>query len=286
MDVLTGKVLAKVPAIPPERIEISSGGDIAMFKTTNMFKGPFHIDSYTFIIPLFEIPPLRIDKKVQLVDAGSLIPINPGQSLGATIETEVKGYINLFIDRAFLQNICFSAFGKKEIHFKNESIIFESDIQNLIRSYAEECKYKQPGSELIIQALNTQIAVCLIRQSKSDVIQFINNYRYSERDYIQKVIAFLRTQYNKDFSFKDVAKIANFSPYYFIRVFKEATGKTPHEYLLDIKIEKAQELLRLKKYNITEICFLCGFNNISHFTTVFRKKVGVTPSHYRKIIYN
>ena len=286
MDALTDKVLAKVPSIPPERIDIYSGGNIAMFKTTNIFKGPFHIDSYTFIIPLFEIPPLKIDKKVQVVETGSVLPVNPGQSLGASVETEVKGYINLFIDREFLQNISFSAFGKKEIHFKNESITFESDIQNLIRSYGEECKYKQPGHELIIQALNTQIAVCLIRQSKSNVIEYINNHRYSEKNYINKVIEFLRTQYNKDFSFKDVAKIANFSPYHFIHIFKEETGKTPHEYLLDVKIEKAQELLRLKRNNITEICYMCGFNNISHFTTVFKKKVGVTPSEYRKNLNN
>ena len=281
---LTSTVLSKVPPLPPERVDIYSGGNIAMFKTKNVFKGPFQIDSYVFVIPLFEIPPLKIDNEKQIVETGSLFPINPGQLMSTTLETEVKGSINMVIDREFLQSICFSAFEKKEIHFKNESIIFGSEIQKLVKSYEEECKYKQPGYELNIEALSIQIAVALIRQSKSNVIQFINNHKYSEKDSIHKVIEFLRTQYNKDISFKDVAKIANFSPYHFINIFKEETGKTPHEYLLDIKIEKAQELLRLKKHNITEVCCLCGFNSISHFTTVFRTKVGVTPSDYRKSI--
>ncbi|MFZ5642647.1 MAG: helix-turn-helix domain-containing protein [Bacillota bacterium] len=76
--------------------------------------------------------------------------------------------------------------------------------------------------------------------------------------------------------------MANLSSYYFIRVFKAQMGKTPYEYLLDIKMEKAREMLKQRNHTITEICYECGFNSISHFTTAFKRKVGVTPTYYRK----
>ncbi len=73
------------------------------------------------------------------------------------------------------------------------------------------------------------------------------------------------------------------SPYHFIRIFKNETGKTPYEYLVDIKIEKACSLLRRSNLSVTEICFLCGFNSSSHFSTVFKQKIGVSPSMYRQL---
>jgi AraC-like DNA-binding protein len=93
----------------------------------------------------------------------------------------------------------------------------------------------------------------------------------------------LREEYSNSFSLEDVARIANLSPYHFIRTFKSMTGKTPYDYLLDVKIENSKNLLKLKNYTITDICFHCGFNNLEHFSSVFKRKVGIIPSQYRKL---
>lgn len=107
---------------------------------------------------------------------------------------------------------------------------------------------------------------------------------YLEINGINRVIVFLMEHYQENYSLQDIARIANLSPYHFIRIFKAQTGKTPYEYLLDIKIDKAKTMLKDAALNITEISYLCGFNNLNHFGKVFKRKVGVSPSAYRKWI--
>lgn len=100
---------------------------------------------------------------------------------------------------------------------------------------------------------------------------------------IKKAIDFLWEHYNCKFSLQDAAKAANLSKFHFIRVFKTETGKTPHEYFIDIKLEKARQLLKYSKKNMTEICDICGFSDSSQFTSVFKSRHSITPSEYRKL---
>jgi ATP/maltotriose-dependent transcriptional regulator MalT/AraC-like DNA-binding protein len=103
-----------------------------------------------------------------------------------------------------------------------------------------------------------------------------------EKENINRAVAYLRENFTKKYHLADVARVANLSPYHFTRVFKAQTGKTSSDYLLDIRVEKAREMLRTTDQTITEICFQCGFCNPSHFATVFKRRVGVGPSEYRK----
>lgn len=92
--------------------------------------------------------------------------------------------------------------------------------------------------------------------------------------------------YTGNYSLQEVSRVANLSPYHFIRVFRAETGKTPYDFLLDVKIEKSKEMLKSVSKTVTDACFGCGFNNISHFTVAFKKRVGVTPSDYRKSLFS
>ena len=126
------------------------------------------------------------------------------------------------------------------------------------------------------------LSVNLLRQMRHNLIAPTKERNYYEKDNIKRAIDFLNECYNQNFSLEEIALIANTSPYHFIRVFKKATGKTPHEYLVSIKIKKAMEMLKQPSHTITEVCFACGFNNSCHFSTVFKRMVGVSPSEYRK----
>ena len=107
---------------------------------------------------------------------------------------------------------------------------------------------------------------------------------YTENDNINSVIDHFLENYHQEYSVEDAAKVANLSPYHFIRVFKAETGKTPYEYFMDIKIKNVKEMFESQENNVTEVCFLCGFSNVSHFSTVFKKKVGTSPMKYRKLV--
>lgn len=84
-----------------------------------------------------------------------------------------------------------------------------------------------------------------------------------------------------DLSLGAIAAEAGVSPHHFVRVFKAATGTTPHRYVLDRRVERSRQLLSDTDLSLAEVAFRCGFSSQSHMTAVFRRLVGVTPAKYR-----
>jgi AraC-like DNA-binding protein len=78
----------------------------------------------------------------------------------------------------------------------------------------------------------------------------------------------------------DIAEEAFFSKFHFIRLFKMAYGKTPHQYLTSVRIEKAKLILQTD-VAISDVCFAVGFDSISSFTGLFKRITGTTPSFYQ-----
>ncbi|TXK72271.1 helix-turn-helix domain-containing protein [Paenibacillus sp. N3.4] len=80
-----------------------------------------------------------------------------------------------------------------------------------------------------------------------------------------------------------MAKRAHLSPSRFNDVFKRQYGVTPHQYLLDMRINHACELLHRSELSQEQITQYCGFSNIHHFSKTFKKKKGKSPGAYRKL---
>jgi AraC-like DNA-binding protein len=77
----------------------------------------------------------------------------------------------------------------------------------------------------------------------------------------------------------NISDEAYFSKFHFIRVFKKIYGKTPHQYLTVVRIEKAMQLLKLNT-PVTDTCFAVGFESMSSFSGLFKRMVGISPSTY------
>ena len=80
----------------------------------------------------------------------------------------------------------------------------------------------------------------------------------------------------------DVSRAVNISPYYFSKIFKENTGENFIEYLTNIRIDKAKELLGTTEYSMKEICSMVGYSDPNYFSRSFKKNVGVTPTEYKE----
>ncbi len=83
-------------------------------------------------------------------------------------------------------------------------------------------------------------------------------------------------------SVEEMAKSVHYSYDYFRHKFKAVTGKSPIQYLTDSKMEHACDLLTENRLNCTEIAYLLGFSSSSQFSKMFKKKIGLSPSHYKK----
>src|SRR5438874_7217725 len=93
---------------------------------------------------------------------------------------------------------------------------------------------------------------------------------------------YLREHLADQVQIKGLARLAAMSPFYFIRMFKAHVGVPPHQYLTQVRIERAEELLRASTLSVTQICHRVGFSSLSHFVTTFRKHNGMTPLEYRR----
>jgi AraC-like DNA-binding protein len=99
---------------------------------------------------------------------------------------------------------------------------------------------------------------------------------------LEKVFEFIRLNYASEMSLKDVADMVNMPEVSFSRFFKKRTGRTFIESLNDIRIGHATRKLINSTQTIAEISYRCGFNNLSYFNRMFKRKNGCTPSEFRE----
>lgn len=98
---------------------------------------------------------------------------------------------------------------------------------------------------------------------------------------IEEAILYMNSHYGDSIQISEIADHVSLSRFYFSRLFRKETGRSPNEYLADIRISAAKEMLTERILSITEIAELCGFTNTSHFTRFFREKTGQTPAAFR-----
>jgi AraC-like DNA-binding protein len=104
---------------------------------------------------------------------------------------------------------------------------------------------------------------------------------YLYRRIVQAKI-FIDNNFREDIDLDDIADEAFYSRFHFIRLFKMAYGKTPHQYLTRVRIENAKLLLQ-NGIAVTDVCFTVGFDSISSFTGLFKRITAFTPAAYQKI---
>jgi AraC-like DNA-binding protein len=99
----------------------------------------------------------------------------------------------------------------------------------------------------------------------------------------QKVFAYLIDNYQEEVTLKNVAGIANLTPTAFCRYFKNVTRKTLVQIVTEFRINQACQLLRNSEKTVNEICFECGFGNISYFNKTFKAITEYAPLQYRNL---
>jgi AraC family transcriptional regulator len=100
---------------------------------------------------------------------------------------------------------------------------------------------------------------------------------------LRRVIERMRI-FDSDLSLQALANESGYSRVHFVRMFKAATGSSPHSYLVNLKLERVRELLKNPSMSLIGIALDCGFSSHSHMSRLFHKSVGATPSAYRRSV--
>ena len=98
---------------------------------------------------------------------------------------------------------------------------------------------------------------------------------------LRQVTDYIGDNYSRDLKLAELAQVAGMSSFHFAREFKRTTGITPHQYLINHRVERAKAMLAKPNLPLTEVSLRSGFSHQSHFTRLFRRITGTTPHSYR-----
>lgn len=100
---------------------------------------------------------------------------------------------------------------------------------------------------------------------------------------VQKVQDYINANYKDEIRLGDLAELAGMTPTAFSRFFKLRTGRSVSDYVIDVRLGHASQMLVSTTLSVAEICYACGFNNVSNFNRIFKKKKVHTPKLFREI---
>jgi AraC-like DNA-binding protein len=149
-------------------------------------------------------------------------------------------------------------------------------LKTILNKIIVESRKKKEDSKFLID-LYAQELVCYLIRNK-DANQVLN---FQTDNPINKAICYMNDNFLQSVSIKQLACNINMSEANFCQYFKRITNTTPNRYLTNIKLEKSKGLL--KQASVTEVAFDLGYDNISYFISLFKKKYGITPKQYQKM---
>jgi AraC family transcriptional regulator len=127
------------------------------------------------------------------------------------------------------------------------------------------------------EALSTALAVHLLREYDAAVLRPKRQYGELSREKLVRAVEYIQDQLDADLTVSGIAQAVGMSPYHFTRLFKEFTGQTPYQYVVDARVKKAKELLTTGKFTISEVAYHVGFADQSHLTRHFKRAFGLPP---------
>lgn len=111
---------------------------------------------------------------------------------------------------------------------------------------------------------------------------FANVKVSSDSRRVHKVEEYINSNYSKEIRLQTLSDLVGMTPAAFSRFFKLRTGRTISDYIIDMRLGYASRLLADSTMSIVEICYECGFNNVSNFNRIFKRKKGCSPKVFRE----
>jgi AraC family transcriptional regulator len=128
----------------------------------------------------------------------------------------------------------------------------------------------------------TQVLVIHLLRHYSTLTQTLPSERRSlTRTQLQQAIDYIHAHLERDLSLVELAKVINISPTYFATLFKGAMGISPHQYVIQQRVQRAKEMLKKTDLAIADIALQVGFSSQSHLTQQFKRLTGMTPKQIR-----
>lgn len=148
------------------------------------------------------------------------------------------------------------------------------DLEQFYETFSLHCDLKSSASQLFEY---------LTRVIKDSVYASIEEKKQADIRPIRTAKQYIMQNYMKPISLKEVSSVAGFNDSYFSSLFKKESGQNFLEYLSEVRMNKAKELLKETNLSIADICESVGYSDLKHFTKSFKKYTGLKPNEFRKL---
>jgi len=161
---------------------------------------------------------------------------------------------------------------------------FLNSCRSIIAEYSNE-EYIRNQIEYAMRCASdiNELENAILEPVSSLMKSLIQNFKNKESQPILHAMNYIMEHYNEDVCLEVLAEEVKLSPNYFSSLFKKETNMNFSDYLTDVRMQKAKELLQQSNYNISEIAFKVGYSDGRYFSKLFLKTVGLKPAEYRKI---
>ncbi|MEM7555360.1 MAG: AraC family transcriptional regulator [Cyanobacteria bacterium P01_A01_bin.84] len=194
-------------------------------------------------------------------------------------------YLQIKILPQFLKQVAIEAIDSNPDHLEL-NIEFRDrnpQIEQLAMMLRTELYQGSSGfGQFYVESLTNALVVNLLRDyciTKPPVANYENGL--SDRQLLQ-VMEYVNHHLSESIRLKDLAAYLGISQFHFSRLFKQSTGVSPHQYIMQRRIELAKQFLKKDNISIADIALNCGFNSNAHLGKYFRQMTGMTPKAYRQ----
>ena len=158
----------------------------------------------------------------------------------------------------------------------------DPDLRNLLLLLLKELELAGRQGGLYVDSLTTALGMRLLFASRAQKQPADAKVCPLPLRRLRRVLDRMRAGISENIDLAILATESGYSRAHFLRMFRAATGQSPHRYLLELRLAEAQTLIASRTMPLIDIALACGFSSHAHLTTAFRSRFGVTPSAYRR----
>jgi AraC family transcriptional regulator len=245
----------------------------------------FHEDVYQVSIPIVGEVVIGLDGQAKRLRPGQMIIANPNVIHWHKTEKGPASFLLFGISRNALRETLNSSGPSIESEFISHQTINLAHLQQFIQSHVHPMLQWQ-GNELAHEDLPYRWSEYMLTTMQGNHVytpqrSIIKSETMDDRA-MDDAIQYIHGHYSEDITLDRLAVVVRMSKYHFLRSFKKATGKTPFEFLRELRLQKAVETIQIstrKKVNLTDIAYEVGFTP-NQMQTLWKKRFGMTPSEY------
>ncbi len=181
-----------------------------------------------------------------------------------------------------LKNVALEQLKGDRVELIPQFSIVDPMIQHIALALKAEVEAGCTTGRLYGESLATALVVRLLQNYSVCKPQILANSNGLPKYQLHQVIDYINAHLDQNISLSDLAEVAGISQSHFARLFKQSMDITPHQYLIEQRVERAKKLLQQRQVAIADVALECGFANQTHLTKCFRQLIGITPKAYRQ----